>query len=129
MIYAVAADAIVALHLAFIVLVAVGGFFVLIWPRLALAHVPAALWGAYVSLSGRICPLTPLEQYFRQAAGQRGYSGGFIDHYLLPIIYPAGLDRSTQIALGVLVIALNLVLYGVLWYRLRMRQRTRRALH
>ena len=111
MFYAVAADAVLIVHLAFIVLVVFGGVVSLRWPRFVWVHAPAALWGAYVSLAGRLCPLTPLEQTLRRAAGEQGYAGGFIDHYLLAIIYPEGLTREIQIAIGAGVILLASLLY------------------
>lgn len=122
--YRLLADAVVVLHLLFIVFVVFGGLFVLHWPRLALAHVPAACWGALIELGGWICPLTPLENRLRQAAGDAGYGGGFIEHYLLPVIYPAGLTRGLQLALAAGVIVINAGVYGCLLYR---RRRTRSA--
>ncbi|GAB3685000.1 DUF2784 domain-containing protein [Salinisphaera aquimarina] len=117
MLYALIADAVLTAHLLFILLVGLGGVLAFFWPRLVFVHIPAVCWGAYVSLSGRICPLTPLEQQLRVAAGQQGYADGFIDHYLVALIYPAGLTRSIQIAIGVAVIGVNVVLYGLLLYR------------
>lgn len=119
MIYRLGADAVVALHFAFVVFVAIGAFFVLRWPRLAWAHVPAAIWGAGIELAGGICPLTPLENRLRRLAGEAGYSGGFIEHYLLPVLYPGGLTRGVQIALGVLVVAVNLAVYAWILTRRR----------
>ena len=110
------ADSIVVLHLLFIACVVLGGGLVLRWPRLALVHLPAAGWGAVIELSGWICPLTPLENQLRQAAGEAGYPGSFIDHYLLPIIYPAGLTRGIQYGLAAVVIVVNLVAYCWLIY-------------
>jgi hypothetical protein len=101
----------VLLHLAFILFVAVGGFLVLRWPRLAWVHLPAVAWGAVVELMGWVCPLTPLENRLRAAAGDAAYGGGFIDHYIMPIVYPAGLTRSLQIATACGVVALNLIIY------------------
>lgn len=118
------ADGVVVLHLLFIGFVIFGGLLVLRWPRLALAHVPAACWGALIELSGWICPLTPLENSLRQAAGDAGYGGGFIEHYLLPIIYPAELTRGLQLVLAAGVIIVNLGVYGWLLYR---RRRSRSA--
>jgi hypothetical protein len=115
-----AADFVVVLHLAFIVFVAVGGMLVLRWPRLAWAHLPAVAWGALIEFAGWICPLTPLENRLRAAAGESGYAGGFIDRYLMPVVYPSGLTRGVQLALGVAVIVINLVIYGLL---LRRRQK------
>jgi len=113
-----AADLLLVAHLGFICFVVLGGLLVLKWRRAAWIHVPAAAWGALVELKGWICPLTPLEQHFRAAAGQAGYHGSFIEHYLLPLIYPADLTRTLQLQLGVLVIAINLIIYGWLLARL-----------
>jgi hypothetical protein len=113
------ADAVLVLHLAFIVFVALGGFLVLRWPRLAWVHVPVLVWGALIEFSGGTCPLTPLEVSLRQRAGEAGYAGGFIEHYLTPVIYPGGLTRGAQIALGVLVLIVNGAVYARLWARRR----------
>jgi hypothetical protein len=114
---AILADAVLVLHGLFIAWVVLGGLVVLRWPRLAWLHLPAAAWGVWIELSGGICPLTPLEQRLRQAAGEAGYSGGFIEHYLGGLIYPAGLRRSTQVMLAGIVLTINLVAYAVLWRR------------
>ena len=113
------ADAVLALHFAFIAFVALGGLLVLRWPRLAWVHVPAVAWGAGISFVGAICPLTPLENALRVRAGEAGYAGGFIEHYLLAAIYPDGLTRAVQIGLGVAVLVVNLAAYGWLWRRSR----------
>ena len=84
---------------------------------MAWLHLPAVAWGALIELIGWICPLTPLEQRFRQAAGEAGYSGGFIEQYLLPLIYPDNLTREIQLALGMLVIIFNALIYGLWWRR------------
>jgi hypothetical protein len=118
------ADAVVLVHLAFILFVAAGGLLVLRWPRLAWVHVPAVVWGALIELAGWICPLTPLENRLRAAAGEAAYAGGFIDRYIMPIVYPDGLTRGTQLALGIAVIAVNLLIYGRLVIR-RKRRSTR----
>jgi hypothetical protein len=118
-----AADLVVLLHLSFILFVAAGGLLVLRWNRLAWVHVPAVVWGALVELMGWICPLTPLEIRLRRAAEETAYNGGFIDRYIMPIVYPQGLTHSTQIWLGLAVIAINLVVYGVLLSRRRARAR------
>lgn len=117
MTYALAADAVLVLHLAFILWTAFGGIAALVRSRLAFLHLPAVAWGMYVSLTGRLCPLTPLEQRLRLAAGEQGYAGGFIDHYLIAIIYPEGLTRAMQVGIGIALLALNLCLYGALLYR------------
>jgi hypothetical protein len=117
---AVAADGVVVVHLMFILFVVLGGLLVLRWPGLIWLHVPAALWGVLVELMHWPCPLTPLEQSLRLAAGQAGYSGGFVEYYVLPIIYPAGLTPQIQVGLGLFVLLQNTLIYGVLfWQRLR----------
>jgi hypothetical protein len=115
------ADAVVLLHLGFILFVACGGFLALRWPKAAWVHVPAAVWGALVELAGWVCPLTPLENRLRLAAGGDAYADGFIDRYIVPVVYPAGLDRELQVALGLAVIVGNLAVYG--WLLLRSRRR------
>lgn len=122
-----AADAVVALHLAFVAFACLGG--VLAWRNLryAAAHVPAAAWGAYVEFSGRICPLTPLENLLRRRAGEAGYAGGFVERYLVPILYPAGLSHDVQAVLGAIVVALNLAIYAVAIARHRARRRAQRS--
>lgn len=119
-----AADLVVLAHLAFIVFVVLGGLLVIRWPRVAWLHLPAAAWGAVVELTGRVCPLTPLENRLRAAAGSAGYEGGFIEHYLIPLVYPPGLTRTHQIALGALVIIVNLGLYALAIRRTRQRRRS-----
>ena len=119
MVFRLLANGVVLVHAAFVVFVVVGGFLTWRWPRLALVHVPAAIWGALIEFAGWICPLTPLENAFRLRAGQAGYSGGFIEHYVLPVMYPSGLTRTVQIVLGVTVVALNVAAYGVLLNRVR----------
>ena len=121
--YALAADLVLVLHLCFILFVAVGALLVLHWPRLAWAHLPAALWGALIELTGWICPLTPLENSLRRNAGEAGYAGGFIEHYVLPLIYPPGLTREIQLGLGIAVLGLNGLVYGALIIRRRRAKR------
>ncbi|MFH1495041.1 MAG: DUF2784 domain-containing protein [Pseudomonadota bacterium] len=118
MLNAIAADLVVLLHFGFILFVVLGGFFALKWRWLAWLHVPAALWGALIEFTGWICPLTPLENLLRQAGGDRGYTSGFIEHYLLPLIYPADLTRELQFALGMGVVILNVLVYS-LWFARR----------
>lgn len=112
------ADVVVGLHFIFVLFVVLGGLLVLRWPRVAYLHIPAAVWGAAIELAGWVCPLTPLENWLRRQAGSAGYSGGFIEHYILPILYPSALSRDIQLLLGFLVIAANL---GVYAYALRKR--------
>ncbi|MCP4897258.1 MAG: DUF2784 domain-containing protein [bacterium] len=113
MIAKVAADVLVLAHLGFILFVICGGFLALRWRWIVWLHLPCAAWGALIEFAGWICPLTPLENRLRIAAGSSGYESGFIDHYVMPLIYPAGLDRGIQIGLGVIVVSVNLVVYGV----------------
>ena len=119
MIYRALADLILALHLVFVLFVVLGGLLVLRWPRAAWLHIPAAIWGVLIEYTGWICPLTPLENSFRARGGQAGYSGGFIEHYIQPLLYPAGLTRSTQVVLGSVVLLLNLAAYGIALSRMR----------
>ena len=112
MIYRIAADLLVLLHASFVLFVVLGGLLVLRWPRAAWLHLPAAVWGALIEFTGCICPLTPLEHRLRRAGGDATYTGGFIEHYVVPVIYPSGLTRTTQIVLGAFVIAANLAIYG-----------------
>ena len=84
------ADALVVLHLAFVTFVIFGGLLVVRWPRVALAHLPAAVWGVFVEWSGLICPLTYMENNWRRLGNEASYQGGFIDHYIMPVLYPAG---------------------------------------
>jgi Protein of Unknown function (DUF2784) len=118
--FRILADLVVGLHLLFVLFVIAGGFLVLRWRRLILLHLPAAVWGALIEFKGWICPLTPLENWLRRRGGQEGYGGGFVEHYLLPILYPTGLTRQVQIALGLLVLAINLGVYWTVWRRRRM---------
>lgn len=120
MAYGVLADVVLVVHLAFILFVVVGGLAVARWPRVAWVHIPAAVWGALIELADWICPLTPLENWLRRKAGSGGYDEGFVEHYVLPIVYPAGLTRGIQLVLGFAVIAVNLAMYAwVLRRRLR----------
>jgi len=120
---AFAADALVVLHLAFVLFVVFGGLLVWRWPRWAWVHVPAFAWGAVIEFNNWVCPLTPLEQRFRVAAGEAGYSGGFVEHYLLPLLYPEGLTREIQLGLGLFVLAVNTLVYGVWLWRRRQKGR------
>ena len=112
MVYRLLADLVVLVHFCFVLFVILGGMLVLRWKSVAWVHLPAAAWGAIVEFMGWICPLTPLEIWLRVMAGQSGYQTGFIAHYLLPVLYPANLTRGTQIWLGILVLSLNLAIYG-----------------
>jgi hypothetical protein len=108
------ADAVLVFHGLFIAWAALGAIAVWRWPRLAWLHLPALAWAVWIETSGRICPLTPLENSLRRAAGQSGYSGGFIDHYLGRIIYPDGLTRQTQWVIAGVLLAVNVGAYLVI---------------
>jgi len=110
--FLVLADGVVILHLAFIVFVMLGGLLVLVWPRVIWAHLPCAVWGIAIELTGWICPLTPLENILRRHAGQAPYAGDFVIHYIEPVIYPEGLTREFQVVLGAAVVLVNAVVYG-----------------
>jgi hypothetical protein len=117
--YQLAADAVVLLHFAFVVFVVLGGALALRWPRVMWVQLPAALWGVLVELGGWVCPLTPLENTLRRQSGTAGYEGDFIVQYLLPALYPAGLTRRWQWALGGFALAINALIYGVILLRHR----------
>lgn len=119
--YGVLALAVALAHLGFIAFAVAGAALLWRWPRLAPLHLLAVGWAAWVSFSGAPCPLTPLENHFRQRAGQDSYSGGFVEHYLWPLIYPAALTPGWQVTLGLGVLAVNLVLYAAWWRRRRRR--------
>jgi hypothetical protein len=123
-IFRLLADVLVVVHLAYIVFVIGGAFLVRYHSRFVWAHLAAVAWGAYVALAHRVCPLTPLEVSLRVRAGQGGYAGGFVEHYLIPVIYPKALTPGIQIAEGVFVLLVNLALYGWVW-RVRLAERRR----
>lgn len=112
MAYRLLADLVLIVHLGFVLLVIAGGFLVLRWPKLAWLHLPAACWGVLIQYAGWTCPLTPLEQRWRLRGGERGYEGGFIEQYVTAWLYPSGLDRTTQLALGTLVLVVNAAIYA-----------------
>ncbi len=111
------ADLVLAAHFAFIAFALAGGVLVLRWRRCLALHVPAALWAVLVEFAGWPCPLTPLENRLREAAGQAGYDRGFLEHYLAPAVYPAWLTREAQLALGAIVLLVNLGVYAWVWHR------------
>jgi Protein of Unknown function (DUF2784) len=121
-IYRWLADLVIVIHFAFIAFAVFGAALLLVKrvPRwFAFAHLACAAWASYVMFSGRLCPLTPLENELRRIGGEAGYSGGFIERYLLSVIYPEGLTREIQVALGAGVLVLNLLIYGVVVFRWR----------
>jgi hypothetical protein len=117
--YALAADAVLVLHLGFVLFVGLGGLLALRWPRIAWIHIPSAVWGAAIEFAGWICPLTPIENDLRARAGESPYTGDFVARYLLPVIYPEGLTRDAQIVLGLGVVLLNTAIYVVVFRRHR----------
>ena len=121
MIYGALADLVVVVHLVFVVFAVLGGLLVLKRRRVAWFHLPAVLWAALIEFANWPCPLTPLENRLRHLAGGTGYETGFIEHYLLPLLYPPGLTRGLQIGLGILVLTLNLAVYA--WLARRMHRR------
>jgi len=108
-----AADAVMLIHFGFIAFALLGSFLVLRWPKVIFLHIPALAWGVWIEASGNICPLTPLENHFRALAGQSTFGEGFVTHYLGPIIYPAGLTRTAQFVIMGVLIAVNLIGYGL----------------
>lgn len=115
--YRLLADLVLLLHAAFVVFVVLGGVLAWHWPRAAWVHLPIVAWGAGIEFAGGICPLTPLENHWRRLAGEQGYTGGFIDHYVVGCLYPDGLTRNMQVALGLLVLAVNALVYIAAWRR------------
>lgn len=112
MFYRFLADLVLVVHLGFVLFVALGGVLVLRWRRVAWVHLPAAVWGALIMFGGWICPLTPLENHFRRLGGEAGYQGGFVEHYVVTLLYPPGLTRGIQVGIGVGVILVNMLVYG-----------------
>ncbi len=115
MLFRILADVVVVLHLAFIVFVVCGGLLAMRWRWIPWVHIPAAVWATVLEIRGLICPLTPLENWLRREAGGTGYTGGFIEHYLVPIVYPSGLTPGIQALLAVLVVVGNVIVYTVVW--------------
>src|SRR5215831_11513041 len=111
MFWSLLADFLVVVHFAFTAFVIFGGFLTWRWPRVALAHLPALLWGCWVEVSGAICPLTPVENHLRHLAGEAGYQGGFLAHYLVAVLYPEGLTAHIQWVLAGLLLAINGLAY------------------
>jgi len=117
MLFRVLADFVMAFHFGFVLFVVLGGFLALKWKRLAWIHVPAFLWAALIEFAGWICPLTYLETWLIEQSGAHGFQEGFIEHYLFPLIYPQELTRSLQVTLGVFVLSINIIIYGLLILR------------
>ncbi len=117
MIWHILGDLVLLFHLIFIIFVLLGGFLALRWKWLPLLHLPAMAWATALEFFGWICPLTPLENWFRRASGEAGYEGGFIEYYLIPVIYPMGLTPQIQTYLGMILITVNALAYGLLWWK------------
>ena len=117
MFYGLLADIVVIIHLGFVLFAVFGGFAVYRWRKVLVPHVAAVVWAVVVEMLGLICPLTPLENRFRRMAGQTGYEMDFVDHYLMPVLYPESITRETQILLGLTVLAINVLVYAFIWRR------------
>ncbi len=124
MLWKLLADAVVLAHFAFVAFVVAGGFLTWRYPRALIAHLPALLWGIWIEASGMICPLTPFENHLRALAGEAGYPGGFVEHYVIPVLYPLGLTRHIQWLLAAVLIGLNIAAYGGLLLQSRKSLRT-----
>ena len=123
MFYRVLGDTVLLVHFGFIAFVLLGGLLLLRWHWGPWIHLPAATWGAAVESFGWFCPLTPLENALRHASGSAGYTGGYVEHYILPVIYPAELTRNLQLVLGSVVVLLNVAIYLAVWRRLQSQRR------
>jgi hypothetical protein len=123
MYYRIAADLVLVTHFVFVILVVAGGLAAFRYVWFAWVHIPAAIWGAFVELTGRICPLTILENFLRSGAGQEGYANSFVEQYIVPVIYPAGLTRNLQFVLAGLVVTVNVIIYATIVVRNRLARR------
>jgi hypothetical protein len=124
--YTLLAGLVLITHLAFMLFAVFGGLLALRWRMMPWLHLPAVAWGTFVETSGRVCPLTPLENLLRRAGGEAGYEGGFLDHYLVALLYPDNLTRATQVVLAAALVLFNLVVYAVVWRRSILREVARR---
>ena len=127
MFYHFFADLVVFIHLGFVIFAVLGALLILRWHWILWLHLPALFWAVWIEFSGGICPLTPLENWLRIKAGQGGYEGDFVDTYVLPILYPTGLTRDMQVLLGILVIIINLAIYGLIVFNLTRKNRLKRS--
>lgn len=114
--YHLLADLVVIIHLTFVLFSVAGALLVIGWRKIFYLHLPAAVWAAWIEFSGKICPLTPLENWLRIKGGDAGYSGDFVGHYILSILYPSGLTREVQFILGGVVVGLNIIIYGYILF-------------
>ena len=119
MLYNSLADLVVILHFLFVLFVLLGGFLVLWKSHMAWYHIPAVFWAASIEFFGWICPLTPLENILRERGGVAGYDTGFVEHYIVPILYPASLTRQMQVGFGLIVLSVNIGIYFTAWNRMR----------
>jgi len=117
LLYLILTDLVVIIHVLFIIFALLGGLLVIARRYLIIVHLPAAIWASLISFMGWICPLTPLENYLRNAAGADGYTGGFVEHYLMPILYPIGITANIQIVLGIFVVFFNISIYTFVYYK------------
>ena len=117
MFYSLLADLVILIHFLFIIFVVLGGLMVIRWSWIKYLHIPAAIYGALIEIERWVCPLTPLEVRFKMKAGESIYQGGFIEHYILPLIYPPGMSRTVQIVLGGAVIVINLAVYVYIFFQ------------
>jgi len=124
--YGILADIVVWVHLAFVIFVVGGAGLVVRRRRMLWLHLPAVFWVIWIEFSGKLCPLTPLENWLRIRAGQGGYRGGFVEYYLMPVLYPVGLTHNIQVLMGLLVIIINLALYGLIISQFWRRKRNER---
>ena len=117
MVYLILTDLVVIIHALFILFAVLGGLLLMARSYLIVVHLPAAIWASLISFMGWTCPLTPLENYLRNAAGADGYTRGFVEHYLIPVIYPVGVTTNIHIILGILVVLLNISIYAFVYYK------------
>jgi len=119
MLLRILADLVLITHLGFVAFAIFGGLLVLRWRRIAWFHLPTVAWGVIVELTGWVCPLTPLENWFREAGGSAPYSGDFIAHYITPVLYSTTLTREDQLLYGLGLLVINAAIYGLVLYRSR----------
>jgi hypothetical protein len=113
------ADLVVLIHLAFVIFAVLGALLIFKWRWIILLHLPAAFWAIYIEISGGICPLTPLENSLRSNSGESAYSGGFIEYYVLPVLYPSGLTKDVQLLLGITLLMINMIIYWLFFRQAR----------
>ncbi len=119
MVYTILADLVVGLHVCFVIFVVLGAVLVLWKPHIAWFHIPAVFWGAGIEFLGWVCPLTPLENILRARGGDAPYATTFVEHYVMPVLYPTALDRNMQIGLGVIILGVNGIIYLFLLQKIR----------